>query len=115
MSDLSFFHVIDSFELPEPAFHSGLKVPTVFINSQSFFGMSKLYQATMKLAKMSCHGEMHVLPGTGHHHFCDVIFWLPRFFLKPLIETAHPVDAYREIGHLSSEFLTRVVLAADNK
>lgn len=103
------------FEFPEPAFQSGLKVPAVFINSQKFSGMSKLYQATTKLAKTSCNGEMHVLPGTGHQNFCDVIFWLPRFFLKPLIGTAHPVDAYREIVHLSSEFLTRVVLAADNQ
>jgi predicted esterase len=103
------------FEFPEPAFRSGLKVPAVFINSQSFSNMSKLYQATAKLAKTSSHGEMHVLPGTGHQNFCDVIFWLPKFFLKPLIGTAHPVDAYRDLVHLSSEFLTRVVLAADNK
>jgi predicted esterase len=101
------------FEFPEPAFQSGLKVPSVFINSQSFSETSKLYQATKKLANMSRHnGELHVLPGTSHQNFCDVIFWLPKFLLKPLIGTAHPVDTYREIVHLSSEFLTRVVVLA---
>jgi hypothetical protein len=48
------------FEFPEPAFQSGLKVPAVFINSQSFSGMSKVYQATTKLAKTSCNGEMQM-------------------------------------------------------
>jgi pimeloyl-ACP methyl ester carboxylesterase len=102
------------YEFPEPAFQSGLKVPAVFINSQKFAGMSKLYAATTKLAKTSRHGEeMHVLPGTGHQNFSDVIFWFPKFLLKYFVGTAHPVDAYREIVHLSSEFLTRVVVAAD--
>jgi predicted esterase len=102
------------FEFPQEAFAKpgglGSHIPSLFVNSEQFQGIPKLYQATCKLAQGS---KMHVLTKTGHQNFCDVVFWSPISFLRRLfgkaIGPADPVSAYRELIELTSTFMKNLV------
>ncbi|KAL7531766.1 hypothetical protein ACHAXR_005426, partial [Thalassiosira sp. AJA248-18] len=93
----------------------GLAIPSLFINSAQFQGYKKLYGATERLANQintACRGaaaEMHVLPGTTHSNFCDVIFWLPHQLAKKVFQLGDEdaYDAYESILNWTIQFLER--------
>ncbi|CAJ1963685.1 unnamed protein product [Cylindrotheca closterium] len=108
--------------LPEDGSDLSTIVPSVFINSEAFESYTKIYQATRRLARQfSGSGSvprqnetplsfdnMHVLKGTQHNNFCDVIFWFPTRLLRYLGvigQGCDPRDRYREIIRISSDFL----------
>lgn len=100
------------FEFPEQAFGSGIHKPMLFVNSQAFREMPKLWAATKKLANSSNapeETEMHVVPQTNHQNFTDAIFWLPKALVRKMAGPAMPVDAYREIVNLTSSFMLKIV------
>jgi pimeloyl-ACP methyl ester carboxylesterase len=96
------------FAFPKQAFEKGLNLPSLFVGSEQFSMIPKLYKATCQLAADS---EHHTIKGTGHQSFCDVIFWVPKFvwrrFLPGLLGDKDPVKAYREIVDVTSDFLLR--------
>jgi dienelactone hydrolase len=97
----------------------GLDVPSVFIMSEQFEGYKKLYGATQRLADQinassrnkdkNQRSEVHVIPGTAHQNFCDVIFWLPRRLSRKVFQlgSADAYDAYESILKCTVEFLER--------
>jgi pimeloyl-ACP methyl ester carboxylesterase len=100
------------FEFPTQAFQQGksFDIPNIlFINSQQFASYPKVYNATCRLAKIlnakSC--DMHVLDGTTHNNFCDIVFWIPSFVLRKLnvIGSADPRTVYQDIIRISTDFL----------
>ncbi|KAL3939861.1 MAG: hypothetical protein SGBAC_005496 [Bacillariaceae sp.] len=95
-------------------------IPSVFINSQTFVDYPKIYAATRVLAsKFSGNGSdprkdqrqldnMHVIQGTRHNNFCEVIFWIPTRLLQYMGvvgKECDPRDSYREIIQISTDFL----------
>jgi len=112
----------------------GLDVPSLFINSGQFHGYEKLYGATKRLADQingnvssddddrkddntttsatrqhEQRAEMHVIPGTMHQNFCDIIFWVPRRWGKKMFELgdADAYEAYEHILNWTVQFLDR--------
>mmetsp|Transcript_644 Transcript_644/g.1389 ORF Transcript_644/g.1389 Transcript_644/m.1389 type:complete len:445 (-) Transcript_644:179-1513(-) len=97
----------------------GLTVPSLFVNSSQFQGYTKLYGATQRLADQinACskdnaqnkRAEMHVIPGTQHQNFCDVIFWLPRRLSKKCFQLgdADAYEAYESTLKWTIQFLER--------
>ena len=51
---------------------------------------------------------IHVIPGTGHQNFCDIVFWLPDWMLKLFMNPADPAQAYIDIVRLSIDFLEKI-------
>ena len=109
------------FCFPQSAFESNSRLgtlPALFLNSQQFQGYSRLFAATQQLAaagrsKRSSVPKVHVVPGTGHQSFCDVLFWfwpLPsKWWTKALsLGKAEPVLAYQEIVQRTCNFLEGV-------
>lgn len=86
-------------------------VPSVFINSQQFAQYPKLYSATRKLAhrlnKSSQADNMHVLEGTNHNNFNDLVFWFPLLLMQGLkiIGPGDPQKVYQDIVRISTDFL----------
>jgi pimeloyl-ACP methyl ester carboxylesterase len=99
------------FEFPAQAFQPGksFDIPNVIINSEQFAGVPKVYNATCRLAKIlnSKSSDMHVLDGTMHNNFCDIVFWIPTFVLRKLsvIGSADPRTVYQDIIRISTDFL----------
>jgi len=98
----------------------GLNVPSLFVNSAQFRSYKKLYGATRRLAgriNASCGedengnemAEMHVLPGTTHSNFCDVVFWLPRRLAGKVFRLgdADAYEAHKSILEWTARFLER--------
>ncbi|KAL7550973.1 hypothetical protein ACHAWF_014181 [Thalassiosira exigua] len=94
----------------------GLGTPSLFLNSAQFQSYEKLYGATKRLAEqINAKGDgerdhrtkMHVIPGTKHQNFCDVIFWVPRRMARKLFQLgkADPYEAYEEILHRTIHFM----------
>jgi platelet-activating factor acetylhydrolase len=98
----------------------GLIIPSIFINSAQFEGYQKLYASTRKLASnINSHNKddeaipkstLHVIPNTKHQNFCDVGFWLPKFFLSRMgkllaLGDADVFEAYESILDLTLKFL----------
>lgn len=102
------------FSFPKEAFEYTFR-PTkasFFCNSESFTRIPKLWKSTTFLANKAL-SKLHVIAGTRHQNFCDLIFWLPAFLShRPSfgLGTKHPADAFREIVDLSSDFLTQHVV-----
>ena len=98
------------FPFPKQAFVDGAlsQLPCVFVNSEEFANYPKLFRATKQHAKGH---PLHVIQGTGHQNFCDVIFWMPQFLLKRILGRAlgprDPLEAYREIVDITTQFLVR--------
>ena len=97
------------FPFPKEAFDDNFRLPKAnfFCNSESFTRIPKLWKATNTLAAKSAECTMHVISGTGHQSFCDVIFWLPSFLTRRFLGRGKkdPALAYREIVDLTSDFL----------
>ena len=107
-------------------------IPTIFINSEQFSKYHDLFAATKELAqryqpkRAKQQGEhdggakdvdnLHVIPGTGHQNFCDVVFWFPVTIVRKLIGgaigPADPIQVYKEIIRLSVGFLKKEVAAS---
>jgi len=107
------------FQFPKEAFEDSFRPPnaSLFCNSESFTRIPKLWKSTTFLANKSS-SKLHVIAGTGHQNFCDVIFWLPGFLSQRRflgLGKKDPVEAYREIVDLSSDFLTQHVISREDK
>lgn len=109
------------FNFPQQAFdkHSGASkishIPSLYINSEQFRNIPKLYAATKTLAGKNDTSttetranEIHTIAGSIHQNFSDVIFWLPTAILKRIGmigKYADPIAAYKEVIMLSVAFL----------
>ena len=75
-------------DFPPDAFatetNKGLDVPSLFINSAAFQRWNKGYDSTTRLAKQisDSRSEMHVIQGTMHQNFVDVVFLFPKWLLR---------------------------------
>mmetsp|Transcript_19094 Transcript_19094/g.29075 ORF Transcript_19094/g.29075 Transcript_19094/m.29075 type:complete len:438 (-) Transcript_19094:23-1336(-) len=116
------------FEFPSQVFEhyrqskekNGNTIPSVFINSQQFSKYPKLYKATCDLEELispqssgvekSGDSNMHVLEGTTHQNFVDMIWWGVPLFLLQKLKVIGPMDArdaYQNILHICAEFLKK--------
>jgi predicted esterase len=101
-------------KLPQEAFEPGGFPPnfaTCFINSEQFQKIEGLFATTKELAGDD--NKIHVIPGTGHQNFCEVVFWFYDGFVRKLamgaVGPTNPTKAYKEIVDLSTGFLKKVV------
>eukprot|EP00980_Cylindrotheca_fusiformis_P004265 scaffold918_cov126-Cylindrotheca_fusiformis.AAC.44 len=99
------------FEFPQQAFQSSISMPSLFINSEMFSSIPKIYDATLRLSRIlkTKSTDVHVLKGTNHNNFSDVFVWFPNFLLRKLhiIGSADPRAAYQDTIRLTLEFLKR--------
>ena len=100
------------FEFPEQAFdaETGLRAPSLFVNSAQFASIGKLHAATRRLVDGCERAEAHTLEGTTHHNFTDLCFWLPAFLhgllqKTPVFGTADPVEVVRQTTDLTAAFV----------
>ena len=70
---------------PPLAHTKGLGPPALFVGSETFANMDNMARRTRELQSL-CRGgiEAHVVPGTTHHNFTDIVLWMPTF-LHPLL------------------------------
>ena len=75
-------------DFPPDAFatetNKGLDIPSLFINSAAFERWKKGYDSTVRLANQVSESgsEMHVIPGTMHQNFTDLLFLVPKWLLR---------------------------------
>ena len=94
------------FKFPKQAFEKGINLPSLYINSAEFKSYSKLWDATIELARDS--SKIHVLAETTHQNFTDVVFWLPKWLLSKMgimVGNADGRDVHYQIVRKTSDFL----------
>jgi platelet-activating factor acetylhydrolase len=94
------------FKFPAQAFEAGIKLPSLFINSEEFESYTKIWNATVELAGHS--SRIHVLQDTTHQNFTDVVFWLPKWLLSKMqimVGGADGREVHAEIVRKTSDFL----------
>ena len=96
-------------DFPAESHAQGLKVPSLFLGSRHFQSVAKLNDATVRLQTKCPSPEVHVLPQTRHHNFCDLVWWFPRGMLSRacMVGQADPIETYHTVISLTLDFLNR--------
>jgi len=94
-------------DFPSEAHANGIPVPCLFLGSTHFKNIEKLSRATKRLQDKSS-AEVHVLPGTNHGNFSDVVWWIPNKILHMvrMIGPSDPHDTYETVLTLTLNFIT---------